>query len=109
MAMSPNFETLELVRTLVASGMPPAQAEAMAHALAKSIKTAPDETAVTKSDIHALAGDMQAISGEIKTELRAMRDEIQEQVQGEIRFLLTWLMFGLALVALIVILTRVIG
>ena len=107
--MSANFETLEFVRTLIASGVPPAQAEAMARAYSKSLKTALDTQAASKSDMQALSGDVQSLNGEIKTELKAMREEILDQVQSEIRGLLTWLLFGLAFIALIVILARVIG
>ena len=104
-----NFESLEFVRTLVAAGVPPAQAEAMARGLAKSFKTTLEGQIAMKADVQALSGDVQSLGVEIKTELKAMREEIQDQVQSEVRVLLTWQMFGLALIALIVILARVIG
>ena len=107
--MTTNFETLEFARTLVAAGMPPAQAEAMARGLAKSLKTALDGQVAMKSDVQALSGDVQSLGGELKAEIRTIRSEVQDQVQSEMRFLLTWLLFGLAFVALIVILARVIG
>lgn len=107
--MAANFETLEFVRTLVASGVPPAQAEAMARAYAKSLKSALDGQVASKADVQALSGDVQSLGGELKAEIKALRADIADQVQSEVRFLLTWLLFGLAFVALIVILARIIG
>lgn len=107
--MAANFETLEFVRTLIASGVPPAQAEAMARAFTKSLKSALDTQAASKADLQMLSGDVQSLGGELKTELKSMRNDIQDQIQGESRALLVWLMFGLAFISLIVILARIIG
>lgn len=106
--MAANFETLEFVRTLTASGVPPQQAEAMAHAYARSLKTAIDSNAATKADLQVLSGDIQQLGGELKSEIKTMRQELQSDLQSEVRGLLTWLLFGLAFVALVVILARVI-
>lgn len=107
--MAANFETLEFVRTLIASGVPPAQAEAMARAFTKSLKSALDTQAASKADLQMLSGDVQSLGGELKTELKSMRNDIQDQIQSESRALLVWLMFGLAFISLIVILARIIG
>lgn len=107
--MTASFETIEFVRTLIASGMPPAQAEAMARAHTRSLKAALESQVASKSDVQALSGDIQSLNGELKTELKSLRNDVMDQVQGEIRALLMWMLFGLAFVALIVILARVIG
>lgn len=107
--MATNFETLELVRTLVASGLPQAQAEAMAKAYARSLKSAVEAQVAAKSDVQALSGDIQSLSGELKTEIANLRAEMIAEVQSEVRGVLTWVMLGLAILGVIVILTRVIG
>lgn len=107
--MSANFETVEFVRTLIASGVPPAQAEAMARAFTKSMKAALENQTASKSDVQALSGDIQSLNGEIKTELKSLRNDVLDQVQSEIRSLLIWMLFGLAFISLIVILARIVG
>ena len=107
--MTANFETVEFVRTLIASGVPPAQAEAMARAYTKSLKVALDTQTASKADVQALSGDIQSLNGEIKTELKALRSDLLDQVQSEIRSLLIWMLFGLAFISLIVILARIVG
>ncbi|MBX9736587.1 MAG: CCDC90 family protein, partial [Phycisphaerales bacterium] len=94
--MAANFETLEFVRTLTASGVPPAQAEAMARAYAKSLKSGIEANAAGKADVQALSGDIQQLGGELKSELKALRQDLQSELQSEVRSVLTFLLFGIA-------------
>lgn len=106
--MATGFEPQEYIRTLTAAGVPPAQAEAMARAHAKSLKSAIDQQGASKSDLLMLSGDIQQLGGEIKSELKTLRSELVSEMQSEIRGIITWLLFGLAFVAFIVILARII-
>ena len=84
--MSATFDTLGYARRLEAGGVPPAQAQAHAGALA-DVLDARDRNLVTTSTLRAelceLRAELRAEMAELRAELRAEMAELRDELRGE--------------------------
>ncbi|HLA36160.1 MAG TPA: coiled-coil domain-containing protein [Rhodocyclaceae bacterium] len=71
-----TFDTLKFVKELESAGVPAAQAEAQARALATALDTHLVELA-TKGDVREVRVEANATKAELKSELALLRSEMQ--------------------------------
>lgn len=126
--MGIHFDTLEFVKTLTASGLPPPHAEAIARAHAKSMGNLVEHDLATKPDIKVLRAeikadidglrsemsglrselkaDMSSLRSELKADINSLRSELKAEFQTELRSLKYAASIAMAFLSLVVIMSR---
>jgi hypothetical protein len=97
--MSVHFDTLEFVKTLTASGVAQAHAEAIARARAKSMGDLAEHDLATKSDLKVLGA-------EIKANIDGLRADLRSEFQTELRSFKYAASIATAFLSLVVVITR---
>lgn len=71
------FNTLKYVKKLVASGIPPVQAEAIAEAQQEALSECVDNTLATKSDIKEAIAKVERDVAKVEHDVTALRVEMR--------------------------------
>ena len=91
-----TFDTHEYIKTLTSSGVPEAQAEAMARAQKEAFSQALDTALATKSDIVDLKGEVAHVANRLTV------------IEGELR-LIKWMLALVILVSVVPVLKSLFG